>query len=360
MVQLEVTDGTSVLGNVLSFNCSAGRRVKSETYSSSSATIVFRVPSGLPALYTIGRLLSVNLAATPSANTLYSGYIADISYNYGIVTAMDTATITLEGYLAFLGRGQLNSFALTGLTTGEEAQRLGSALSGSAKTINYTGTRSLTDTSSYTGAGMNVMTELIAMEQGRLIEGAGSLSFTGRDITQNPAGDPYYLSKWKFTDSNPATNGWAYDDIEFGSLSDNYFTQVTVTPQSVAAQSAGTGSRNLSINTYDPTTTQAANLALYALNEFNSNTSVPVRVSTKESLPNYQSPSEIMDSLAVGWQIPVTFRGSTYQTVIEGWNVSATPEDIRYTVYLSGFEQNNYMRLSDAVYGVLDSNQLSF
>jgi hypothetical protein len=360
MIQLEVVCSGNTLGDVIAFSCSDGRQVKSEMYGSSSASITFRVPSALPASFVLEALVQVRYVKGATNYYLYNGYITNISYNYGILPSMDTATINLEGYLSFMGRGQLNSFALTAGTTGAEAVRVGNALTGTAKTVSNQGTKSYTDTSTYTGAAQNMITKLVAMEQGRLGQGANALYFYGRDVMQNPASAPYYYSKWAFTDSSPATNGWAYDEVTFASLTDNYFTLSTITPATVAVQQSGSGSRNLNIDTYDSTTTQAANLAAYVLGEFDNNTSVPVAVSTKESLGNYQTPAVIMDNIAVGWMVPVTLRGTTYNAVIEGWSVTADPQDIRYTVYLSGFQQNNYLHLNDTVYGTLNYNQLGF
>lgn len=361
MVDLEAQCDSDELGNILAFYCSDGRQVKSEMYGSSTASITFRVPSALPASFVLGALVFVRLRTGPSTTySLFSGYITNISYNYGILPAMDTATINLEGYLSFMGRGQLEGFALTGGTTGAEAVRVGTALTGTAKTVSNQGTKSYTDTSTYTGAAQNIITQLVATEQGRLGQGANALYFYGRDVLTDASASPYFFTNWTFTDTAPETHGWAYDEVVFGSLTDNYFTQATITPASVVVQQAGTGSRNLNIDTYDANTTQAANLAKYVLGEFDNNTSVPVAITTKESLDNYQTPAMIMDNGAVGWKLPITFRGTTYNAVIEGWTVSATPEDIRYTVYVSGFQQNNYLHLGDSVYGTLDNNQLGF
>lgn len=360
MIDLRVICSGNTLGDVLSFSCSDGRRVKSEMYGSSSASITFRVPSAMPAAFTLGALVQVTYNNVSPVLYLYSGYITNISYNYGILPAMDTATISLEGYLSFMGRGQLNNFALTGGTTGAEAVRVGNALTGTAKTVSNQSTKSYTDTSIYTGAAQNMITQLVATEQGRLGQGANALYFYGRDVIQDATASPYYYTNWQFTDTNPASTGWSYDQIQFASATDNYFTQTTITPASVAVQQAGTGSRNLAISTYDANTTQAANLAAYVLGEFDNNTSVPVAISTRQSLPNYQSPGMIMDNIAVGWQLPIVFRGTTYNTVIEGWSVTADPQDIRYTVYVSGFQQNNYLHLNSSVYGTLDYNQLGF
>jgi hypothetical protein len=62
----------------------------------------------------------------------------------------------------------------------------------------------------------------------------------------------------------------------------------------------------------------------------------------------------------VGANVSVVFRGTTYQCVIEGINVTATPENARYTYYLSAGDYNNYLILNDSVYGQLNNNRLGY
>lgn len=356
--EITITGATTqqVLGNVVSFNCKNGRDNKTDVYAASSGSFTFRNPSALFAQAIIGCRVDVSI----NTRTVYAGYITNIQYNYGIKSSEDTATITLEGILSFMGRGYLNAFALTGTTTGAQAQRVGTSLTGSAKSISNIGTKSLTDTSSYTGAAQNMITTLVAMEQGRLSQGAVQLYFYGRDVLQDPTASPYNYTAFKFTDVLPVSSGVTYDDIEFANLTDNYYTQTTVTPASVAPQFAGTGDRNLQISTYDPTTAQADALADYMLAEFVSNTSAPVSVSTRNSLAWTFDPAQMVSANPIGWRLPITFRGTTYQSVIEGWTVSGTPDDVRYTFMVSDYEENNFLKLNDSVYGRLNFNKLGF
>lgn len=344
------------VNDVISFNCKNGRNTKTDVYASSTGSITFRNPSAL----TAGAIIGVYTTIQVNGRNVYSGYITNIQYNYGIKTTEDTATITLEGMLSFMGRGYLNGFTLTGTTTGAQAQRVGTSLSGSAKSINNIGTKSLTDTSSYSGAAQNMITALVAMEQGRLVQGAASLSVLGRDVLQDPTANPYNYFDFKFTDVLPVTSGVTYDAIEFANLTDNYFTQTTVTPASVAPQFAGTGDRNLQISTYDPTTTQADALADYMLAEFVSNTSAPVSISTRNSLTWTFDPAQMISANPIGWRLPITFRGTTYQAVIEGWSISGSPDDVRYTFMVSDYEENNFLKLNDSLYGRLNYNKLGF
>lgn len=352
-VNITATCLGSDIDDIIEVSAFVGRRFKTDVYSSSTAQITVRNPQSLPASVVLEAYVSI----AEDGDQIYGGYITDISYYYGWKTEYDTATISLEGYLSFLGRGLLNNFTMANKTTGETAQDIGISLSGSGKTIGWINTRSYVDTSTYTGNAQNLLTALVAMEQGRLLESGADLDLLGRDYT-------YDLSIWpyvgKFTDVNPATTGTAFNAVTFASASDNYFTQVTITSASVAQQTAGTGSRNLQLNTYDKDTTQASNLAKYTLGEFDKNTSVPISVTSKSSL-NSLEPVRIFATFGgPGLQTSVTFRGTTYPCVMEGYSVTATPEDAVYTIYLSGFEQNNYLKLNNSVFGKLDENQLSF
>jgi hypothetical protein len=62
----------------------------------------------------------------------------------------------------------------------------------------------------------------------------------------------------------------------------------------------------------------------------------------------------------IGARVSVTFRGTVYQSIIEGITVTATPESSRYTFYLSGADLNNYLILNDTVFGRLDYNKLGY
>ena len=351
-----ITSNGTAFSSVISFNSRQGRANKTDVYGASGASFTVRNPGSIPVTAVMGALIFVKI----NTFTIYAGYITNIEYEYGIKSSEDTATITLEGYLSFLGRGYLNGFTLTGGTTGAEAQRVGTALTGSAKTVSNQSTKSLTDTSSYTGAAQNIITTLVAMEQGRLLEGATQLYVLGRDVLTNPTLSPNFLTNFKMTDVLPVSSGISYDSVKFASLDYNYFTQVTVAPASVATQFAGTGSRNYQISTYDPTTSQASNLALYTLGEFNTATSVPVSISTRNSLSWNFDPADMISYFPVGWMLPIAFRGTTYNTVIEGWSISGSVDDVRYTFFLSGQPQTNFLRLNDTVYGRLDFNKLGF
>jgi|694.fasta_scaffold15745_8 hypothetical protein len=350
---------SSVIGSITSFNWTAGRQAKSDPFKSGTGSITIRNPQDLPAAIVLEALVTVSI----NGFQICGGYVTNISYNYGMVPNEDTATISLEGYLAFLGRGYTKNLLMPGGTTGEYAVRIGNNLTGGARTIINNQTRSIcAGPQFYDGNSQDLLLTLVTTESGRLNEAPVELTFLGRDVLIDPTSAPYSLSNVQFTDTNPATTGMAYDNLEFASLTDNYFTQVTVAPQSFAGQvfQAGTGPRNLQLNTDDETAEQALSLAQYSQAQFSSAVSVPVTISTKNSLNNALDPAQLISIGCVSARLPIVFRGATFNTIIEGWNVSANPDDVRYTFNVSDFRQNNVFILNDPIYGVLDTSKLGF
>jgi hypothetical protein len=348
---------SSVIGSITSFSWNAGRQSKSDPFKSGSGSITIRNPQSLPAQIVLEALVTVAV----NGFTVCGGYVTNIEYNYGIIPAEDTATISLEGYLAFLGRGYVRNFLLGGGTTGFEAVRVGNAVTGGAKTVVNNQTRSLTfGPQQVSGDAQSLILKLVATENGRLNETSNNLTFHGRDMLIDATTAPYSLSNVRFTDSNPASTGIAYDSVEFASLTDNFFTQVTVVPDQLTSQQAGTGSRNLTINTLDETTSQALSLAQYTQTQFSSSASVPVSISTRHALDSALDPAQLISIGCISVRLPIVFRGSTFNTIIEGWSITADPSDVRFTFHVSDFRQNNVFILDDPIYGVLDTSRLGF
>jgi hypothetical protein len=350
-----VGPSASSIGSIIGMTWTAGRSAKSDQFSAGRGSITVRNPQTLPAAIVLEALVTLSI----NSQEICAGYVTNIQYEYGMVANEDIAIISLEGYIARLGRGYLKNFLMGGGSTGFEATRVGNALTGDSATVTDVDTRSNTSSGFITGDAGNIINQLVATEQGRLKEQASSLLFYGRDVTFDASEAPTSYTGFKFTDSNPAGTGIAYDVVTFASLTDNYFTQVTVTPEGLSTVQAGDGARNLQISTYDESDEQAQNLADYTLGEFDTSTSVPVSITTKNSLKWLLDPAKVV-AAGVGYRLPVELRGTTYNSVIEGWTVTADPDDVRYSFNVSGYPQNNFFILDDPIYGRLDFNKLSF
>jgi hypothetical protein len=62
----------------------------------------------------------------------------------------------------------------------------------------------------------------------------------------------------------------------------------------------------------------------------------------------------------INYKGTIGFRGDSYNVIYEGVQISATPQQTRVTLYMSGQDNNAYLVLNSAIYGKLDENKLSF
>jgi hypothetical protein len=174
----------------------------------------------------------------------------------------------------------------------------------------------------------------------------------------------------KFSDTTNDASFQVYDNIEFASYADNFYSQVTVDPESFAAQTVQTGVkpfRTYTVNTLNASTGQATDYANYLLNNF---TAAPLAISSFSCLANAQNSFKLWNlstgagsleiGTCVGAQVSVAFRGTTYQCIIEGAAFSAIPGEARYTYYVSPLDQNAYLILDNATFGKLDFNRLGY
>jgi hypothetical protein len=353
----EVTD-------ILSVDIRAGRSFITDPYSASTCTIEVRnISSWSGSPPRVGQRCYARGKLGPIA---FGGLIKDVRIEYGIIPALDTATIECEGILARLGRRQLNAFALAEKTTGRQVADLLTEIN---VDYQYQFGDSIASAQTYTGNALDLLNELTLTEVGRIIEiwddgpGLISLIWDGRNY--------YGEEGLQFSDetADSATH-LKYDQIGFTSAAENYYTQVTIEPQGLASQTESSGSApyyGLTQSSLDATTTQADNHAAYLLNAFDSpaaalnslsftySQQVPGRLSM---FNDCFSASETMWS--IGELITVKFRGTTYYAVIEGFSVSADPDDTRVTLNLSSEQVQNYLILNNAVFGTLDENKLGF
>ena len=354
----EVTD-------ILSVQIRAGRSFITDPYSAASCTIEVRnISSWSGSPPRVGQRCYARGKLGPIA---FGGLIKDVRIQYGIISALDTATIECEGILARLGRRQLNAFALTQDLTGEQVSDLLTQINVSYQ---YQFGSSIASAQTYTGNALDLLNELTLTEVGRIIEiwddsGGGNIAllWDGRNY--------YQESGIQFSDetADSATH-LKYDQIGFTSAAENFYTQVTIEPQGLASQTESSGSApfyGLTQSSLDATTTQADNHAAYLLNAFDSSAAAlnslsftysEQRTTLLSMFNNCFSASETQWS--IGELIAVKFRGSTYSAVIEGFTVSADLDDTRVTLDLSSEQVQNYLVLNNAVFGTLDENKLGF
>ena len=365
------TDGTSwtTLSNVQNISLSIGRQTMLEQYSASTASFVVRYPTGYASPITAmvpGTFIRIQL---PTASSRFFGRIKDVSVNYGIpysggVGNADYLNVSVEGAFAEISRMSGGNYSMPADTFQNQIS-LAQTATNMTITPNFNTAMGASTISSTWGDWLNAS---LVTQNGRMSDTQGV-----RTIVCN---GPYNASTCdvNFSDTaNNATNQ-AYDQASFGAWSDNYYTQVTVTPSSFAAQTVTKSGatlpyRTYSVNTLSASTGQALDQANFLLSQYQTQqfalTSISCLAETQKTF--------MLDALApsgggsraqfggmIGARVSVTFRGTVYQSIIEGISVTADPNSSRYTYYLSGADLNNYLILNDSVFGRLDYNKLGY
>jgi hypothetical protein len=346
------------LDDLQTVNITTGRKNVQDPYKAGTANIEGRNPADLPVIE-VGDFLRIE-AYPPDESLQYfmfQGRIADVQIQYGFVPALDRYTIFAEDALANAGRLNVNGSWAAGRTT---AQAAGDILAGTGVPIVFI-TPALAGASkvsaqTLTNANLlTVLNQLMATEQGNLTSASNDqIQWQGRQefTVSNPSA--------KFTDDPQevsVTPQIAYDVLNFASLADNVATKVIVTPEGLAPQTFGTGTKSFEMKSYDQTTSQAGDLAAYVQSTLTQATDVPFSISSRTSL---QSDLFLIALASTGAQernfVEVELRGTIYNCIINGATVSSDPQDTRVQLYLFAADLSAFFVLDDDFYGVLQTD----
>jgi hypothetical protein len=362
-----VTYGWSELNDVLSIQFSIGRQAQLEQVKSGVGTIEMRNLTPSPADNLIpGTYIKIeNDTGVGTPRIVFVGFVSDCTARFGIpyvggVGQADTLTISLEGGFARFGRMQGNSYAMAADTL---ANQLTAANTQTGLTLSWTGTTGSPAMAATTVSGTwgDWVARTCQTTNARIRE-FGNATTIVSPFNSN-------VSTINFSDvANNSTNQ-VYNQINFDSLADNYYTQVTVTPESYGAATvtksgATTPYRSYQTNTLNASTSQATDYANYLLGNYSSAASTissftcSAEAQTSFQLDVIGASSSII--LSAGTQVSVTFRGGTYQCIIEGVTVTATPASASYTYYVSSADLNAYLLLNNTTFGRLDYNRLGY
>jgi hypothetical protein len=303
----------------------------------------------------------------------YGGTINNISIEYGMVENADEAVINFEGPLAEFGRYQLNAEVIAQATSTLQVAAVGTAIGATGGIV---GGYSTCSAQTYTGNSLNLVSELMLTEMGRLSEVYNAASDThytlvlGRGVNMRG-----FTARYLFSDvqADWAGDYFQYSDIEFKSASENYYTRVTIQPQGLAQQTTGSGKFGLVQESLDFSTTQALSHAQYIKNQYGNQNITPYSVTF-----DYQSQTSAhqgdfalyignyaVDATAfltpIGHLMELKFRGTTYKGVVEGYRVSANPSNTRVTYYFSPQDVNAYLIWDEpSPYNTWDNNKWGF
>ena len=351
----------TTLADVQSVSINLGRQWIVDGYSAGTAQITSRNISAWTTAPQVGDQIRISASGT----IVFGGRITDVEIFYGNLTSMDYAVITCESFLSLMGRRNLVSLSLAqGLTSTQITTVINTAYSTMSTAIQAGSSTAVAQT--YTGNALEALNTLAITEVGRFAETFISttegLRFMGRGDF-NPTAPTIALS-------DADTSLIQYEQINFRSTTENYYTRVTINPLTVASQTNNNGSApyfTLELSTYDYNTLQADSLSQYYLNQFSSKTATPTSfVSSYSQQTTAAAQTAFLNAIGfgsiIGAKASQVFRGTTYNTIIEGLTINADigDGDTRVEWYCSAQDLNAYLILNDAIYGKLNQNRLGF
>ena len=362
------------LPSVQAINIFRGRRLQIDDYSIDNMTVESEFPSSWTTTPKLGDTIIAYiykpgvLVGTDNFGAFW-GRIRDVQINYGMVPNEDKVTISCEGIQGDWGRAQLTNYALTQDRTDNQVQQVGATAGLSIGA--FTG-RSIGSSQTYTGNAFALINDITRTEEARMF--AGSLTYRSTPTIYWFGRNTPKQTTFYWNDGTGATYLYQmkYEQIQFRSSADNYYTSVTITPAGLAAQTATLGTTPIfgwNKDTLDYTTSQASDHAQWVLNNFQTKDQMLASITftdVQQTVSGYPPPNDFnfdviqVITSAINCLGRIYFRGATYNTILEGISISATPEQTRVTVYMSGQDTNAYMILDNAIFGKLDNNKLGF
>jgi hypothetical protein len=363
----------TTLPSVQQISISNGRRRQIDDYGVDQLTVESLFPSNWTVTPKLGDniIAWVYTTAYPSYPSysywkMFQGRITNVDIKYGMVANEDSVTITAEGLQADLGRTQINNYSASSAKTGFQAFQIANSV---GVLVGNAGGSSTASAQTYTGNLKAFIDTLVRTEQGRLRStptaptalDMGTIDFVGREALFQ---GPFVTPEWSDGTLTSASN-YKYQQLKFKSASEDFYNSVTVQPLGLASQtstSSTTPIYSYVADTYDVSTTQALSLAQYIRFKYDTTASTPRELGFTIGQQSTADAVWFLNLVSnfLGLEVNIVLRDVRYYCVVEGVNISATPDDTRIMFSVSSNETNDYLVLNDDVYGRLNYNRLGF
>jgi len=355
-----VSGSTTQLDSVQSVTINQGRSNLSDSYRSAVMTIEGRDPDDLPTIK-VGDLIQVSIKAfdngvavtLPTWESVRTGRVADIQFNYGVIPALDTWTITTEDAIAVLGRAVVSLTVSAGTVSSAAAKQITDAV-GVTMTVAAGATSTIVKATTFDNANaLDAFQTYANTEMAFVVQQGDELkwiprqgwTYTGSNVTfsDEVPGDPSYL---------------AFQGLTVGNVADTVAQEVVVSIRDGDSVSTGAGTTYLDLQTYDSSNSQALDLGNYVKALFTNDEPVPFQLSY---LLNGQDPEAVFGPVATELrQVDIHYRGNETQAIVLGFSISITPEAARATLNLLDIDQIPLFQLDIPSNGVLDQNVLGY
>ena len=362
---------TIFTSDVLSFSGNSGRQNYVDNYAGGSFNITIKNNTNQIANFPRNTQVRINF---PTGNTAFYGTVSNVIYNdYPGNTGLSTATIICIDEITRAGKFQLKDFVgYAADKTITQAKQTNSAFTGlntpEISEIFDAGQSTASGVASYNGTILNRLNLLVQTEKGLLSSRTlGIYFFSRKDISSGP-------STTSLTRSTVSSSTIAYEQFSRVALGDNFFNQVTASPETVGLQQANNstsqtayGVSGYSISTVDASTTQAAGLASWLANMQGDPATLRYEVTFTDVANNSTAFQNLLFDILVFSQVMFSLQWlaqgqslQTVNTIFEGMSFSGTPSETSITLYLSPSEYYQYFILDSTIFGILDTSRLGW
>lgn len=366
-----LSSGVNVTAHVRSYSYFSGRQSYLDNWNGNQLSIVINNDNNQAALFGINNKISVSSCP---------GYfwVAEIQYNdaYGTTNTVtsgkgSTARIICDDWLARAGRLQATNLALTQARTITQIGQFSSLLTANGIPVNtslYGTGESTASATTYTGTVANRINLNMTTEKGLIRISQDTAYFLARNnISIN--------SSVFISGRNEGGSTIFYQDFQRITLGQNFLNNMTVTPDGLASQEAtNTFSKDLynirsgTLSTVDATTTQALGLAqwiAYSQGEpmtLRFETTITDTGNTSAKFSEWLSYITTPNFWGLSLHYSVPGAGSTTEldVVLEGVQISGTPDQTVTTAYWSPRAFYEVFILNSSTQGRLDQNRLGW
>jgi hypothetical protein len=362
--------GAPYTGSVLSFAGKSGRTSYMDNYAGGGFTITIANNDNEAAQFVRGYWVDILFG---NGDYLQGGQVSEIVYDdyVGQNQGLSTATITCLDSLAVSGKFQLQNFTFTQATTGNQAaQVLGTYGPEQIPQIQLdTTSLSTASASTYSGTYLNRLNLLANTEKGQIWQfGDWSLRWKSRQNVSASSGKT-------FTRTSGGASDITYIGFRRIALGEQFFNQVTVTPEGLTEQKVTNsssvdlyGASGFQMNSVDYNTTQASGLASWLATMLANPTDYRYEVDisditgNKENIRDFLNIADIANypTATLKWLKPGDVSETTVNVVCEGFSFNAVPGQTTYTVYFSPLTNYQYFTLNSSTLGILDTSRLGW
>ena len=362
--------GAPYTDSVLSFAGKSGRTSYMDNYAGGGFTITIANNDNEAAQFVRGYWVDILFG---NGDYLQGGQVSEIVYDdySGQNQGLSTATITCLDSLAVSGKFQLQNFTFTQATTGNQAaQVLGTYGPEQIPQIQLDATSlSTASASNYSGTYLNRLNLLANTEKGQIWQfGDWSLRWKSRQNVSASSGKT-------FTRTSGGVSDITYIGFRRIALGEQFFNQVTVTPEGLTEQKVTNsssvdlyGASGFQMNSVDYNTTQSSGLASWLATMLANPTDYRYEVDisditgNKENIRDFLNIADIANypTATLKWLKPGDVSETTVYVVCEGFSFNAVPGQTTYTVFFSPLANYQYFTLDSTTLGILDTSRLGW